>query len=198
MNHRLIIALLFSCLFFGCQKGPEDPFFSLSTRKSRISGEWTVQSLNAVSPGVVKSFDGSTMEYTIADTAMVSRTYSMQFEFERDGNYVVTHSEEFPADTITNEGAYTLETIESGIWEFTGGNDSPSKSKLVLLMQELKSIRSDQGSNVAVTSFDNPRKGLIYDIVGLSNEELILSYEETRSFAGGQALNSEKLKMQKN
>ena len=142
----------FLVFFLDVRKDPKTLFFSLSTRKSRISGEWTVQSLNAVSPGVVKSFDGSTMEYTIADTAMVSRTYSMQFEFERDGNYVVTHSEEFPADTITNEGAYTLETIESGIWEFTGGNDSPSKSKLVFTHAriEVYTLRSGQQCSLSL------------------------------------------------
>ena len=58
-------------------------------------------------------------------------------------------------------------------------------------------MRSDRGSNVSVISYDNPRRASVFDIVGLSNEELKISFDETQAYPGGAANISENFTMKK-
>ena len=196
MKKCLVYVLLVATLW-SCQKGPEDPVFSLSTRKARISVEWNVKSYSGMQPGLVAEYNGEKISYTINDSVTIERNLSWSFMFEKDGSYKISRVEDFEEDTIANTPSYSLNEIEKGVWEFSGGNDSPSKSKLMLLAEEIKSERSDQNSNVSVVTFESPRRATVYDIIGLSNEDLKIEYDEVRSFAGGSSRNIESFTMKK-
>ena len=191
------VGLLAVMIMTACQKGPEDPAFSFSTRKARLTGEWEVKSFTGKRPTLERSFDGSEMDYVENDTNNYSRTLTWTFEFNSDGSYRIAVSEEFEADSILGTAEYTEDRVEKGLWEFTGGNDKPSKSQLVLFTQEEKVVRSDQGSNVGLVTYENPRQATIYDIIGLSNDELKLEYDELKSFSGGSSRYLERYTMKK-
>tara|TARA_B110000046_G_scaffold102076_1_gene109714 strand:+ start:1239 stop:1835 length:597 start_codon:yes stop_codon:yes gene_type:complete len=197
MIYRILIYTLILGTLFGCQKGPEDPAFSLSTRKARLTGEWKVNNFSATRTGLIQEYDGESIEYTVNDILTFSRSLTWSFDFAKDGSYVTIRSEQVESDSLNNAQAYTSEQIEKGVWEFSGGNDSPSKSKLVLLVEELKTTRSDQNSNVSVTTFENPRRATVYDIVGLSNEKLKIRFDEIQSYAGGSSSTLESYTMKK-
>ena len=182
----------------GCHKGEEDPVFSLVTRKSRIAGTWTVTKAESVNGVISQSYDGTTLTSTIDDT--ISAVYALEWEMsiDRQGGYTITYVANVPEDTVFNRAEYTETTEETGNWEFTGGNNSPSKSKLLLLLTERKITRSDQGTNVNVVTYDEAREGEVYDIVGLSSEDMKLSYSEIRSFGGGQDISSQTMELKKN
>ncbi len=197
MIYRILTYTLILGTLFGCQKGPEDPAFSLSTRKARLTGEWKVNNFSATRTGLIQEYDGESIEYTVNDILTFSRSLTWSFDFAKDGSYVTIRSEQVESDSLNNAQAYTSEQIEKGVWEFSGGNDSPSKSKLVLLVEELKTTRSDQNSNVSVTTFENPRRATVYDIVGLSNEKLKIRFDEIQSYAGGSSSTLESYTMKK-
>jgi hypothetical protein len=197
MTNRLLTYALILGTVISCQKGPDDPMFSLSTRKARITGEWKVESFSSNINGFTEDYNGESITYSEGDTLSYTRSLEWSFDFAKDGTYHILRTEEFEDDLTINQLRFTLEESEKGIWEFSGGNDSPSKSKLLLLVEEIKSMRSDRGSNVYVISYDNPRRASVFDIVGLSNEELKISFDETQAYPGGSANTSENYTMKK-
>ena len=154
-----------------CKKGDNDPILSLRTRKNRLTGTWNVESYEFTSTfGDVRAIrydldDGLT--YSLEDSSSYSRGFTWELSFEGDGLYTSRKKEDFPLDSITEDEAYSLNSLEKGVWEFTGGNESPSKSKLVLFAEEISSTRTDQGSNID----------------RLTNKELWLKYEVTQTSA---------------
>ena len=197
MMYRILTYTIIFGTLIGCQKGPEDPTFSFSTRKARLTGEWMVNSFSSNFSGYTEDYDGETITYSDGDSLNYSRSLQWSFAFAKDGSYEVLRTEEFEEDLENNQLAFTLEESEKGIWEFSGGNDSPSKSRLILLVEETKSTRSDQGSNIYVISYENPRRATIFDIVGLSNEDLKIKFNETQAYPGGSANISETYSMKK-
>ncbi len=197
MINRILTYTLILGTLTSCQKGLEDPVFSLSTRKARLTGEWKVDSFTSNFNGFTKDYNGELITYFESDTLSYTRSLEWSFEFAKDGTYQILRTEEFEYDLTINQLAFTLEESEKGIWEFSGGNDSPSKSKLVLLVEEIKSMKSDRGSNVSLVSYDNPRSASVFDIVGLSNEELKISFDETQAYPGGSLKTSENYTMKK-
>lgn len=196
MKNAACISLL--CLVFaGCHKGEDDPFFSLNTRKSRLAGTWVMQSFTEETPALSRAYDGTTMTYTMPDSTTASRTFSWEMDFEREGAYTITTVEDFPEDTAAKILAYTTTVTERGEWEFTGGNNSPSKSRLLLMATYRETKRSDQGALIAPEDTDNPVTGRVYHINRLSADELVLTYDETVSTAFGQAKTTGEAKLTK-
>ena len=198
MRLTSIILLLILGVISSCQKGEDDPVFSLFTRKSRISVTWSVTKAESLNATITQNFDGTTLTTIIDDTVRATYAYEWEMSIDRQGVYVITQVAVIPEDTVFNRAEYTETTEEKGNWEFTGGNNSPSKSKLLLLKTERKITRTDQGSNVNVLTYAASREGEVYDIVGLSSEDMKLSYFETRSFGGGQEVNSQTIELKKN
>src|SRR5688500_17859047 len=62
MNHFATIGILVvtSAVITSCRKGEEDPFLSLASRKSRISGEWTMSEYHRL---LSSFYDGDTSSY---------------------------------------------------------------------------------------------------------------------------------------
>lgn len=136
-------------------------------------------------PQQTMMYQDSAMTYTLNDSISFTRTYGWQFKFTKDGSYEITTVEHFPEDTTNSTAAYVLTQSEKGNWEFTGGNNTPSKSQLLLLATEISSSRTDQGSNINVTTIEGPMEGMVYDMVRLANEELKLSFNEVTAYTTG-------------
>jgi hypothetical protein len=197
MFTRFGFFLILLFVIASCQKGEEDPLFSLVTRKSRITGTWDVKIGASNTQEFSTKFADDQIEYNYGDTLIYSRSLDWQLSFQRDGVYTETKIEEIPEDLIQGTQAYTLTETETGIWEFTGGNESPSKSELLLMTTEIRRSRSDQGSNISLVTYDNPSSGKVFDIVQLSSKDLKLSVNETQSFGGGQITESASLELVK-
>lgn len=170
-----------------CKKGDNDPSISLRTRKNRLTGTWNLESYEFSSNfGDIRAvtFDPETgLTYSAEDSSSYTHGFSWEFSFEGDGLYTSKKKEDFPQDSIAENQAYSLNSLEKGIWEFTGGNESPSKSKLALFAEEVSSTRTDQGSNIDITVTSNTTDAFVYDIDRLTNTELWLKYEVIQTSA---------------
>lgn len=195
---KLLILSLVTLGLFSCQKGEDDPFFSLSTRKSRISGNWKVKSFIIKTSTLTQTFDGTQVTYSFGDSLSVGHNFAWEWTFDRRGAYTSITTEDFPEDTITKALAYTETNTVKGEWEFTGGNNATSKSELLLLPNYTESQRSDQGSNISAVSIEDPINGTVYHIKKLSSDELVLTYDQTVSSAFGQQQESAEIKFEKN
>ena len=98
-NLLLLAATLVTVLNFqSCKKYEENPPFSLSTKKSRLAGEWEV----------VKVDGQSSSQYFGSD-----ETYF--FEFEKDGDFEFGYTETYNGSTYT----YSY----SGEWEWENNKE---------------------------------------------------------------------------
>lgn len=194
---RFVIFSLVIVSLAGCQRGEEDPVISLVSRKGRLSGDWNVTSYTASRPGETISYDGTNVTYNYADSLELTIPMEWTMTFEREGAYTSVKTEDYPENVDAGTAAYTQTTEENGVWEFTGGNDSPNKSQLLFLVEEFKVSRTDQGSNISVISVENPNSGLVYDMVKLSSQEMTLKYETVVSDAFGQTTESAEIKLSK-
>lgn len=194
---RFLFLLLVPLMTFSCQRGEEDPVISLVSRKGRLSGDWTVKSYSAAMSGMTVTFDGTNVTYIYTDSLELTIPMTWTMSFEREGAFVSTKTEDFPENAETGEQAYSQTSVENGVWEFTGGNDAPAKSQLLLLVEEVKVTRTDQGSNINIVSIENPNTGIVYDIIKLSSDEMTLSYETVISDAFGQTTEIMEIKLSK-
>ena len=164
------IALLFFSLAFlavestSCvKKGESDPIISLRTRTSRLTGDWAVQSIrlnervdlmNYWVPGVSELCQMEFYNHFETD--------SKGFLFHENGTVNVsekTRAQVFDQDScVSINEELTLDQLET--WSF-------NEDETTLI------ITNDAGTG---TTFDE------FDIVGLSNNELILSFEVVCNF----------------
>lgn len=173
-----------------CKKGDHDPFFSLKTRKARLTGKWVVSSSEDVSmytnisnndssniivTKTVTSFDGynekMTYEITINGVAtndiplLAYGIYTEEFEFKKDGTF----------SKIKNGNE-----IREGNWMFLGKNkDTKIKNKEALLLNYTKTTITDNSGIVTSSSsyFGLPGTSEIYLIDELKSKEIILIKE---------------------
>ncbi|MDG1797875.1 MAG: lipocalin family protein [Flavobacteriales bacterium] len=98
-NLLLLAATLVTILNFqSCSKYEENPAFSLSTKKSRLVGEWEV----------IKVDGQSSSQY-------FGVGYTYTFDFEKDGDFEFGY-------TYTN-GSYTNSYSSSGEWEWENNKE---------------------------------------------------------------------------
>lgn len=174
----LLIIICASTIYVGCKKGPDDPFFTIKSRKGRVVGTWKVS-----------SFAINGKEYAFSDTsannipAGACGTLSMSihtgqnitFEFKETAEFttsqqdttITTSTYTVPSATCVNGPVTDISanTITSGTWTFAGGvGDYKNKEQLVLTSK-------DATTGEAVND--------IYDIVRLSSKEIDLTYSYT-------------------
>ncbi|GAB4381739.1 MAG: hypothetical protein Kow0075_13540 [Salibacteraceae bacterium] len=176
-----IVALL--TVAASCQKGPEDPVFSVVSRKGRLAGNWSVDTMYLQQGNAKSWISGDSLYVSIDDSLMETFGTEWKYVFQRDGGYEFTIVEHHPEQM--GEMPYTRNFKEEGFWEFTGGNSAPAKSKLALFAEQITESRSDQGSNVEVTAFQDPATAVVFDLIKLSNTELIMHRKTVISTAFG-------------
>ncbi len=178
----IILLAIIPALFPACKKGENDPAFSLRSRNSRISGEWTMQSATWNNPDTTVTYDGENMVFK-HDTGdgFTSDTLQMQnnMTFNKDGTYEEVTITDYPTDWRGNGfPAYTLTETVKGLWNFTGGNsDTKNKSRLLLRVTEVQNTASNAGSNIDALTYQGQTDGFIYNIDRLASKELTLKYD---------------------
>lgn len=90
--------MLLALVTTGCKVGEDDPFISLNSRNSRITGTWTLSGLegsaiaisvsgsNTTTNTLLRSFDGTSLNVSGVGGGF-SYTYSEQLEINQDGTY---------------------------------------------------------------------------------------------------------------
>lgn len=198
----LISALLGAFMipsFTSCKKGDGDPFFSLNSRKARLTGEWKVSDISeTVKYGkttITTTFDGEkkkvvtlirdTTVYTPTDTLyeyknVATYTGSLLYSFDKSGTYQV--DEAFINDTTGIQ--YTSQ--ETGLWFFTGGGkDSDTKSKELLGLQATKYVYNPLNPDTYTLTYSGESNMKILHIYKLSTKEIVFNYdvEETANLS---------------
>jgi len=134
-----------------CKKGENDPFLSLSSRKGRItgdwsvtgqegtssytSGDWTSSSTTSLSGNTLTTTQSTTNSGTTTTTTETrtindhSWTISKDGTFSRTYNYTYTEEEDgwFGNTTITT--TYTITSTQTGTWSFVGKAKDEYKNK---------------------------------------------------------------------
>jgi len=135
-------------VFDGCKRGADDPFFSIRSRKARVSGDWAFQSMesnilkhlsNGVYANVDFKIDGDKVTERV-DSIQTSHdtiiyTYGIvkenSYSFDRSGkmNYVLIYEltktwdrfDENTNITYYDKMVYTYEERATGSWNFLSG-----------------------------------------------------------------------------
>lgn len=172
MKHFRFILLLtagfvLAFSYNSCKKGPEDPFFSIWSRKHRVVGDWRVSEYKV-------DFVDSLRQILKAEPTVgacgpefdsIIWTYDFQLTFGKEGDYssratiykdtifdIVTNTATCP-DVIKNDSVISVTQLE---WNFTGKiGDVKNKEQLLLFDPETKETT-------------------IFDIIGLREKEMLL------------------------
>lgn len=174
-----------------CKKGENDPFLSLSSRKARLTGEWTVSSSYSKSTNTsgsnttinVNDFNGSTNTYTYTfNGASTSNTENKTIEFtiNRDGSFTKITT------NTTDEEKYE----ETGIWTFAGKDKtSEYKNKEVVVFYTQKTVYTDLSDNSTSTEETTTVNfGETYVIDQLKGKEII--FKSNSSYTGNTSSNT--------
>jgi hypothetical protein len=145
-----VMALVAVTTFTGCKKGEEDPFISLRSRTSRITGEWLVNSFettenstnssstnNVTSTGSTTQthkYDGTTYsvsgsttnQNTTVNDAPGTGKATISYLFEKDGSVKMTRSTE-----ITSEQTVVQQNSPSTGWTTTTVNTVTTTENMV-------------------------------------------------------------------
>lgn len=132
--------------FTGCKKGDEDPFFTLASRKARISGTWKMTSINSEQEFMFDAilYSSSSLtgdETTISETMIYdSENYSNTYHLDeysctinKDGTWQMTRKYNF--ERLLTNSYYTETTTgadiltSSGNWSFIGKTKNVYKNK---------------------------------------------------------------------
>ena len=153
-----------------CRKGPEDPLFSLTTRKNRISKEWKAYSFKV--NGVEKIVENGTFNIDQGDcgTQTIQRfdSLTISLDFRKSGEFFDNRCEVLEEQsTVTNPsspGCSSLVfsrsvdqcTTSNGFWNFSGGVGNTSSREQVFIYVQETGV------------------GILWDIVRLASDELKL------------------------
>ena len=175
-----------------CKKGENDPFISLKSRKSRISGEWkliageVIQTNTSASTSVSKT---TLTETTLTTTDAFgdvdeSSIGSYDLTIEKDGTYsltIETTTSRFNGIAIPADSQETKRTEETGVWIFGGKNkdqDLKSKEAIILNTMTFKSTSTTGAGTISSsnneTGWDD---GIIWKIDMLKNKEVVFKGE---------------------
>ncbi len=188
----ILAALIAIPAFQSCKKGEEDPSFSFYSRKSRLCKDWkitsykkTVQTNDSI---VAYTFDGATYR-KIKSNYTYSSPGSMRLLFSKTGSY------QWDQEVTTDTSSYIYS--EKGMWYFSGGGkESGSKSKELVALQKNEVVESFSAGSVNTTMSyfgSGDLETNIYHLRKLSNEEVIIDGESTRTYFSNYTNNLEKI-----
>ncbi|NOQ72267.1 MAG: hypothetical protein GQ574_09715 [Crocinitomix sp.] len=200
LNKSLIIILVILIIpFTGCKKGDEDPFFSLLSRKARVSGDWQLSTIegeiytsylplenwhNAIKTGdnkeiiTITDYANENLSRILTQTI---RDYSMTIN--KDGTWSKTIQYNSLDVRETAESIYTytfpIDMTFSGTWAFVGKTKDNYKNKERILLSinnfeilayEQKSIREyKDGSPTFESTYVISGINLTYDSGEIEN-----------------------------
>lgn len=155
-----------------CKKGENDPFLSLSSRKSRLANDWVVTSsertwTNTYTDGDVyassESYNGSNV--TTAWSEVVDGTpdsgvgsdvitvQKMEYTITKDGKWTSVFDRTVKSTSDVG-GLHTVQTtviteLTEGQWSFVAGNKGNYKNKERVQMLPLKATTTDRTTTVS-------------------------------------------------
>lgn len=168
---KAIPLALTAIIFVACQKGENDPFFTLISRKQRLSGNWKATAFVSNRKDTNAVLNGDSLVITLPDSSIIAMKYSLEFVFNPEGTY--TQKEVKISDSLAISAIN--ETDISGDWEFTGGNNSPSKSKLVLFERERQQTDGSAGTNIKAFSTSGQAFPIVFDLNELRKNKVVLT-----------------------
>jgi hypothetical protein len=187
----LLIAFV-SISLASCKKGDGDPFFSIYSRKARVTGDWKVSTLTSTYKYNNKTYETTYDGYkkkvvcTVKDTLIdgwitnyiTQQTYTgeTKTDYKKDGSYYYT-------ETFQDDSTGLSITIEvNGDWYFMGGNSQNEyKDKELLAMQVTDYIYNPMSGNDYSTIFQGNNSLDVYEIYQLKNKEIILKVNKTET-----------------
>ncbi len=198
MKALTIIALAAVTLSAGltsCKKGENDPFLSLSSRKARLAGEWTVSASSSTSSNTfggttttsTSTYNGTTENstYSSGGVSIPSTTnYTIEMIINKDGSFSRT--------TINSTDQEKYE--ETGSWTFAGKNKADEyKNKELVVFYTKKTVYTDLANTANTSSQEttsvNDGETLIID--QLKGKEIIFKSKSNSSSTSGNVSTNE-------
>ncbi|MCH2234854.1 MAG: hypothetical protein MK078_11445 [Crocinitomicaceae bacterium] len=163
-----------------CKKGENDPGLSLSSRKARISNNWTVSAISSTytetdgdgdSWSNTRTFDGTTNTLVSSNTSggtTVSNTSTSTFTdysvvINKDGTYTMTQAYTYSDDDsfggFTTTTAHTVTITSSGSWSFVGKEKDSYKNKERVILNSLSFSYTDDVVSTTVDDSDGSTVG---------------------------------------
>lgn len=156
----IVLPLLTTSCF---KKGEEDPFFSMYTRKARVTGEWTISNMKSVIKRTYDENDDQTLTTTTVDALVWHEKVEIlgtdstaevdgvvldgrnKIIFYSDGRFSQIWEYEYSVERDLNEGESTRTTTTkvqeelSGTWNFLNNiDDYKNKERLALVINDSK------------------------------------------------------------
>jgi hypothetical protein len=132
----ILCAVMAMPMLNSCKKGEEDPFLSLKSRKSRLSGEWKLtdgtQTVSSASATITYTYNGASVTSSLGG----SSPYTETLVFNKDNTFKFT---------ITDDD--NLEVTE-GFWTFVEGYDEIKDKEMVLLQIGKRTITVSGNTSV--------------------------------------------------
>jgi hypothetical protein len=147
----VLLTAIVASVYFGCKKGPEDPFLSFKSRESRMVGTWkcseyTVDGIDSLTAVIVTSAAGSAPCGSVSYSVSLGKSFTLILG--NDGNYnkttykdsTWTVSFQNPTASLACKsltGGFTgkVDTVQKGIWEFAGGVGQYNNKELLELVE---------------------------------------------------------------
>ncbi len=178
LSFTLVAAMLFSIPFInGCKKGEDDPFLSLRSRDSRITGTWKLDSYESVDKGTTvtkttNSVNGENSESTTTHSTKVTFSGGIKSEITRsvtdaetttidfnvlDNNFDNTKTEILSENKTTILQIYSVEITIDDDYTYTVNYNETNRSKTTFTSNTYEgdtqshtedTIYSPQNSNV--------------------------------------------------
>ncbi len=174
MTKIIYTGLVLFGLLSACKKGPDDPSFSLRSRKARLAGEWRLKSGNITLDELdAKSGEHFDAVYTINGTSLEGTHTTLTTIASVKGTFVLDL-------TIDKKGRFNFKetysggTIEAaGDWDFNSGvGEEKNKESFTL---QIDDVTSGKTSGHYFNQF-----GLVfkYKIKELRNDVLVINCSE--------------------
>ena len=190
--------------FDGCKKGPNDPFFSIHSRKARVVGEWKLTAgteltiINGISEN--RTDDGIHQTYSDTSGTSYSDEHTVTYTMDKKGGYTGAERRVHivvDIDTLIDWTTTTTTTTDDkyvGTWNFTDKIGEPKKkSQLTMIETEdswKESVRTVIVDNSVVPSVvksdstklytglitysGNPGAAELWDLDELRNKKMVV------------------------
>jgi len=189
------VFILFILVSTGCKKGEGDPMLSLSSRKARVTGEWTATSGNGkinTSTWTYENGVKTTVSPSMVGTSTTRSNIVYNYTFEKDGTYTIVETTT-KRDTLNNNNNIIRNTVSTstttGTWNFTGKvGDNKNKSQLLLITSSSSTNivttttgQATTNTSTSETYVGNQAPSELFDIYQLKSKEMILKYSATKT-----------------
>ncbi len=206
MKKVLLFAGVIAVVFTACKKGEKDPFFSLLSRKARLSSEWTIQSWTEQSSildldqngdtlsdqDALYTIDGDSIHYTVdlgstfgqvSESGLVN---TATWVIRKDGTWrkEIDYKIHFSSGTKSEQ----TKTILTGTWNFLGKVDSfKNKERVIfdILTRDVDFTETFTSIPPATTTnsytYNYGENTEVYNIVELRNGQVELTIDMEES-----------------